>query len=1551
MEDKADAGRPPAGNEASGGVHIYHLSGPGWRPRLHPGSQSLGTPDVYDSQGNAVEDDLSENLVKNGFSVRPVVVNETFSAHDMIFDRLKAKSLLPQLGSLFREVVLRRDNLTSHQGAPASAHFRPPQRVTLNEVKLAAYVKELADPSVPLRKLARSVPHGYRGERMLDMLWNGGNLTPAMAAIKAAQTGHSAQIAPRSVTVDRAVWFVRVVGSSELVSEKNLSGRGRAWLTFRRMQTSSRARQSSANSYTIEWTTVMMGWLRRQLVELNVVHSSIATTPTTPSSPSAMGNRANAYATAKAGFPPSAHPDASYSLLLEDDFCNRWVSKWQYSIMLLRGLCHQHLVEPQVLVKTTLDMVRTANVVQISFLLALFEELIESVFSNAGIVHYALDILCGKMTDFASSMENGRFGASSKKEMESIFIHIAAKKPDALVNPSRWTKHGDLMRRLMDTNLSRETALLVACRNERLLNALLSERIDSGPTSVSDEHRIDIAILDRLGVETDLQDTFTRFFRPGKQNISEKLRTILLWSTTTWRSGSYRAFAGAKMIHLFSQSRNAKPGRGGKTPILVGRIDLDTFLLKWISEVELAIQKSSTERLNLTAIQSVDIELLIVMVGEIIRLGSFSYSKYLQRLTARGLTATSLREDKGDSMDFLHAKVMRSVPLLSASASLEHQRRVAIYGNRSKESWEEAMQRRAWKEVASAFPCSQAALDPTQSVTISWNDEERLRHFWSSSRFVQTRVIQAHVMAYFRKAHHLDSLPAQTFVQLCRFLSQTDDYVSLCEVILAVLENPQPTEKSLSLLSAARDVAMEHRMVWVAMGLPLLERLDLSSLPVCEVEKRNRGSPIHANEEVMKRLHESAIKYVQGNQVEASQILDQAVPTLYFADAATVLHAGLRVLAETDIETDTVGAVVEWMKLVPAAVEVPWDDAWQRALVDSLDAVLDTNSKATCRLVMQLVLSDLVPAGDLLRNFALPCLEQACLVRATTPGCPLQTAVDVVGGLLLAFVEPSEPTSLAKLRSIRSTLIVSTTMRDVVRVISCLASLEDDMAAVGPLRQSICQEPLIQAYFQPELLELAKIVRERVTGKALHGVLVDLLPGRRSLLQGNPMELDHQAIFGEGHEWLTQQRVFELSVIVQRLENVESGQQNRSQSRIETIAQLSALHWFSPATIEQYGLPLLTEARSHKFAATIIDELFRRLHGHLQAEGLQQAGLGTSGLLDVQCGLHLVQKQEKQALPTSSVATTVLASISDWLETAADKWQEGHEEQLGLRLATLCLFLRFENGWNAQSKALASPLIVALFRLAIQLSCQSEVVRGAVVDQVLDVGAYLLQEMPSDVHQSVQLHADSISALVQEAMPADETASRILFLFNRGRRIDASRLILASSAASVFLHGQVLPVVEKPWELHSNVEALEHYLDQGPDHKPSEVDFLPLINNGPLSLDVFGAKSSRDRLPIPGVKIDSEISYGPHWAGEPLYARDIRKGLLDLETDKEVKGRGKSLARVAGTYGADKGDEDKAGVTATPGKPAKKRQERERTWTSTSTASHDGGARKKPKKR
>ncbi|UZJ54979.1 hypothetical protein CBS101457_004299 [Exobasidium rhododendri] len=1541
-----DAGA--ASPEKTERVDVFNLAGPAWRPRLHPGSKTIGVPDLYASRTNQTEDELSESSIRSGYSIPQCVGNETFSAHDMIFDRLKAKTLLKELGELFHEVTLRKVDISNHRTCPGPLNFRPPQRVTLNEVKLAAYVKELANPDVPLRKLARSVPHGYRGERMLEMLWNGGNLSFAMAAMK-AQANQDVEL-PRPVTIERAIWFVRVVGSSEV--------------------TSSRARQSNANSYTVEWTNVLMGWLRKQILELNAPRF-ITATPIVSSPPAVSNGRSATHVTAKsASLSSSLSHDGATLLILEEDFHQRWVTKWQYSVELLRGLTQRLLTDPQVAMKSILDMIRTANIAQISFLLALFEEYVEIVFINATIMHYALNTFCTKLAEAALTTEQGHFGEGLRREMEMIVKQIASRAPTSLINPSRWTRHSDLLTRLMSSCLPTDKVLHITRRNSKLLSALLTSTPDVVSLSAADERRIDIAILDGIGIQTGVKDAFFQIFRAGRQSSSDKLRTVLLWSTTVWRSGSYRAYAGAQLLSLFSQHSTTRPNRKEKSQTSFHRMDLDTFLLKWISEVESAMHVKADSRPvgsnQSAAIESVDVASLICLVGEAIRLGSFSYVKYLQRLTARGLTATSSRENKDSHQaEYLHAKIMRSVPLSSVSASLEHQRRVAIYGNRNRESWEDAMQRRAWKEVGSAFPCSPtASLSPFVENSNLWKQDEPLRHFWSSSRFVQYRVIQDQIMTHFRQAKSFKHLTASGFVQVSDFLARAGDFNSLCELILIMLDSKDQSNSSL--LSACRDVAQGYRMLWISMRLPLLERLLIEPFPLHDSQLMANTARQHGDTEVARQLQESATLFLLGDHTQATQVLAQIVRADQDGDflACSVLLAAVATVAaatssslENRVREDQMVRLVTWMKLVPASAKVEWNSGWQSAIVcfmQSQEMESQGKEKALSLVILHLVRAGLLSATSVLRCFVIPCLEQSCTARDRGVTPSMLAAIDLLRGMLLADSEPVDPSIVASLRSLRSSFLSPGTMKDVVVIISCLAILEGRFSSteLPRIRQAICLDETVQIYFHYGLPALSKILQDKVRGSMLNDIIVDLTcpQSSNSILCSPPLEVNYQKFIEGVNEWQYREKILELSLFIQRLEHVESGLQNRSQAKVENIARLSVGHrWFSRLLFPSHGLSLLSESRSTIFAATVAEELLKKIYDELRGD--DKGATSRMQMVDsISDTLQLIQASPTRCpLATSSVTTSILALICESLDASRsrreeqtviekegeeeekddDEEEEGEgveeekeeeegevEEWLGVQLSILCCLLRFDNLWTPSTRALAPSLFFTLLRLGVTLSGVDQT-RDAAVVRILDVASYFVQELPQDVQQVIQNDTnaiDSMILLIQEVMAEDDVTSRVLLLLNRcidnstatttsltsssssylhaaGAR--ASSLIMASDSKTAFVDGAYLPVADKPWEWHNTIEA-----EDGTRKDELGLNFLPFTNSGPISLELFQAKRTSDRLPESDVvSVDSEVSYGLGWGGETIYARDIRRGLLDLEMDEDVKRQGKSLAR------------------------------------------------------
>ena len=103
--------------------------------------------------------------------------------------------------------------------------FRIPQRVTPNDAKRQAWFADLANPSVPLHKLGKSVPHGAKGQDLLDLLH------------------------VNAVAIPRAVWFLRVFGANEVTGLRHKP-------TY------------DPTQYSVEWANVVTSHLKKQLGDI-----------------------------------------------------------------------------------------------------------------------------------------------------------------------------------------------------------------------------------------------------------------------------------------------------------------------------------------------------------------------------------------------------------------------------------------------------------------------------------------------------------------------------------------------------------------------------------------------------------------------------------------------------------------------------------------------------------------------------------------------------------------------------------------------------------------------------------------------------------------------------------------------------------------------------------------------------------------------------------------------------------------------------------------------------------------------------------------------------------------------------------------------------------------------------------------------------------------------------------------------------------------------------------------------------------------------------------
>ncbi|KAI9848532.1 MAG: RNA polymerase II mediator complex subunit [Sclerophora amabilis] len=171
-------------------VKPYVLDAPSFAPLLSPQNNA----DFFPWTGQHPEDVLSEHAIKHGyFDKTQTPQNEYQSARPSIWPALKQKTGLQTLSSLFVSVLEQRQ---SQGRITAPSTFKPPPRVTLTDTKREAWLRDLANSAVPLRRLSRTIPHGIRGKILLE------------------------QCLSKNIPTGRAVWLAKCVGANELRAVK-----------------------------------------------------------------------------------------------------------------------------------------------------------------------------------------------------------------------------------------------------------------------------------------------------------------------------------------------------------------------------------------------------------------------------------------------------------------------------------------------------------------------------------------------------------------------------------------------------------------------------------------------------------------------------------------------------------------------------------------------------------------------------------------------------------------------------------------------------------------------------------------------------------------------------------------------------------------------------------------------------------------------------------------------------------------------------------------------------------------------------------------------------------------------------------------------------------------------------------------------------------------------------------------------------------------------------------------------------------------------------------
>ncbi|KAG0229269.1 RNA polymerase II mediator complex subunit [Actinomortierella wolfii] len=363
------------GNSAP--LRRYVLHPPPKQKKLHKTSD-LGYPGIFPQKPGQDEDMMTANNVKAGYIDKGVIQNETVSAQGILADVLQDTRKLQELGNFMAQVIKRKQENNRITG-PST--FKPPSRSTLNELKKDQWMTDLAGRT-SLRRLSRSVPHGFKSEKLLETL------------------------AQRQVPLLRATWYIKIVGLGEMQAQ--------------------RSRQSQSQ-YSTDWTATVNLFLKKQLLEINP-HSTTRPSPANALNSAAGGQSVKPWTSEEAKEKWEAK--WRYSVML---------TRWQYNEGLLD---HRHFLRATVEQLTTLSFEQVALLLT---LISMFlSEYARSRLLMRLLIDGLLNTLQAVQSHPSYNKKVFRYSyleLELKRMLQSIFLST----PDMFVIPKAWATHSKLM--------------------------------------------------------------------------------------------------------------------------------------------------------------------------------------------------------------------------------------------------------------------------------------------------------------------------------------------------------------------------------------------------------------------------------------------------------------------------------------------------------------------------------------------------------------------------------------------------------------------------------------------------------------------------------------------------------------------------------------------------------------------------------------------------------------------------------------------------------------------------------------------------------------------------------------------------------------------------------------------------------------------------------------------------------------------------------------------------------------------------------------------------
>ncbi|PWN18179.1 hypothetical protein BCV69DRAFT_315015 [Microstroma glucosiphilum] len=1289
----------PSANNGSGPpadpAVAYSPRPPAWRPLLHPGSEEVSYPDFYPSKTGKSsdrdpergslqpEDDMSEAHVRQGMTAKQAVMNESFSAHGLIL------SILPQLvstlNSLFQEALERRSGLSI---GSSTSHVRPhtnklPPRVTLNDVKLSAYVRDLADPAVPLSRLAKSIPHGFRGERMLEMLWQGTNPTvtaslPASGAVKmshtlssSSNTGASGSGASPSSTssspgveISRALWFIRTVGASDLAMR------------------SRSATAVSAKTYTADFTSTCTAWLRKQLGDIPI-----------SSTESTIGSSSDV---------------------------QKWAAKWRYSLLLMDALQSQSLLDKRTWAVFVVNLLKEATLTQMPFVLALTQDALEDILANDQLTKRvalaALEIRSRIQDRLPETSDE--FAAGLLHQLRSIVQAIWSESPVSLVSPRLW--QGVYAKDIVHTikamsstseELTREIDLIKSRSSALLTFRHGSSRVP--PLRSDDLCRTIIALLDEFA----LQRTDDVVSMLASRGPSPACSLLAQWAATAHRPSHqlWRPLLAARVMQQLGGTKKMWMGKGSRssTSSAASRsswlsVDLNHVLSQWLESLE-------------TAQDTVDFDRLVLLFAELTRNGTFSYTRFLHRLTARGWTyvegdsrnPTSSSSVGTNSVQF---RLLRSLPIPqdATNPALLHQRRLALYGSRSKETREEAAYRRGLRELKEAASFLTIPDEASHNRTVWEGAFMAIPHLRSGSLYVKRQLVAGHLLPsaiQWVRGNTGGAYTVERFAEVVLIMEAAADWKAIAEMMrwqLARIVDTADDITTKDALSLVSDIFVVHRDKWVALDIfttlqPIFKSLCLKVL--AEDDAKIAASLFAAGElgafdALISVTEQKALAPLTPTQSSGrifsngGRVVDDLDPVL-----ADLVHSGMIDSSAPFLPGRQAGISIDWLDSDKSKNIITLCHTGALSLAKILTSLLLPMLHAAAFRSQEPNVNTLLPMLQLWRALALDAADaprQDLRRRALVAKVPSQDLLQFAAVLASLMTVPTVTAEISKIG------------RAVVRDILGLPHVSDAVTA------------------RPRVMSDAARIGLRCTWADPWAVLCLLYgsldyAGLLIARLDSPLDLDVSQLLPLIDPWRQAALIEELAFIFEQLAVVEGGQQGRADAKVTKCSQVLFSRLFLQ---EDDDGSRLWAIGGKAYRTATVETAWRVL---LSAE---EAGDASQASAVLQAIFRLASQCEGQRLPpTQSDSTSKLfVLLRSRLITVAPS---GYAS-LAHEVSVLQALLLSSSFWTIPTvRQGVGEVLASLFSMLSVPPQDDGDVRTATM--LYDVVAYVMEELPDDL--------------------------------------------------------------------------------------------------------------------------------------------------------------------------------------------------------------------------